>query len=305
MAAYKLYNYGHKVKQRTPTPDLDKTLTITALRISSDLDIGGKFLPRSSLVQTPTIKIDDFESESSDEDSDRCPIVKMYDLEEERDHMVEEALKSYRNARISEMMGNNFEKSTPSRRVTSAREYLGWKRMPQRPLGTLMNLLPNKTTRPSTAPACRSSLYVHQIPTASIEPIREVELANRNQQRSERHVFPPTPVEKSPRIKKPKEQVAKRPKTATSDTRSIPAAGKPSYPQMERQSRSTSTYSSLFRSVGDNRKRYFNIHPDWVSENLSVEKLKISEQQRARCRSAPGHGRIPLRNNPIAWSEDL
>lgn len=60
MAAYKLYNYGHKVKQRTPTPDLDKTLTITALRISSDLDVGGKFFPRSSLVQTPTIKVNNF-----------------------------------------------------------------------------------------------------------------------------------------------------------------------------------------------------------------------------------------------------
>lgn len=107
----------------------------------------------------------------------------MYDLEEERDHMVEEALKSYRTARISEMMGNNFEKFKPTRRVASAREYLAWKRMPQRPLGTLINLLPNKTSRPSTAPSSRSISFVHQIPTASIEPIREVEIANRNQQR--------------------------------------------------------------------------------------------------------------------------
>lgn len=107
----------------------------------------------------------------------------MYDLEEERDHMVEEALKSYRNARISEMMGNNFEKSRSTRRVTSARDYLAWKRMPQRPLGALVNLLPNKMSRPATAPSCRSTSFVHQIPTASIEPIREVELANRNQQR--------------------------------------------------------------------------------------------------------------------------
>lgn len=113
-------------------------------------------------------------------------------------------------------------------------------------------------------------------------------------------------MEKSPRLTKPVEQIVRRPKTAIPDSRNTPAAGKPSYPQVDRQSRKTSTNSSLFRAVGsDNRKRYFNIHPDWVSENLSVEKLKISDQQKARCRSAPGHGRRPLRNNPIAWSEDI
>ena len=58
---------------------------------------------------------------------------------------------------------------------------------------------------------------------------------------------------------------------------------------------------TFFATTRSPRKQYFTIHPEWVSENLSVQKMTLQEKcgtyPPRRCKSAPP----PRSRNPITW----
>ena len=58
-----------------------------------------------------------------------------------------------------------------------------------------------------------------------------------------------------------------------------------------------------FKSIRSANKRDFTVHPEWVSENLTVQRISLQDRYATypgrRCRSAPAaKGRY---RNPITW----
>lgn len=56
-----------------------------------------------------------------------------------------------------------------------------------------------------------------------------------------------------------------------------------------------------FSAVRSPKRQYYTIHPEWVSENLSIQRVSLQQRTSTyhprRCRSAPP----PRSRNPITW----
>ena len=86
----------------------------------------------------------------------------------------------------------------------------------------------------------------------------------------------------------------------------IPAAGKPSSANNRPSSAMTYSYDGGIFSPKKSPQEYFVIHPDWVSESMTIQKLSLKDRNPSktatwpgrRCKSAPP----PNQRNIITWN---
>ncbi|XP_022332907.2 uncharacterized protein LOC111130306 isoform X2 [Crassostrea virginica] len=232
----------------------------------------------------------------------RVPCAKIYDVENEHNYIMTKALKSYKLHRDKE------KAETRQRQLRSA-----YRRRWHAPV------VPSKL---------RANSASHVRPRTVTDVIREVEVANTEERVSRR----PSTVELS-RVtismgESPKQnnylrrnkttwmshsfpsaaylnQIGKLHQLGQPRAEALPPAGKPSYNRPQ----SAHAYDGgVFTPTGP-KSDYFVIHPDWVSEAMTIQKLNLNQRPNTlvlsasdtwpgrRCKSAPPQNR----RNPITW----
>lgn len=143
----------------------------------------------------------------------------------------------------------------------------------------------------------RFSLFISRLPTRPVlqTPAVSIDLPmERKQQQSKQQCQKPTTG-----------AATSRDATTSSSSSSASAAGQRSSDKKSRDSganaRRIKSDGSCFSSVRSPKRQYFTIHPEWVSENLSVSQMSLREKTQTypprRCKSAPP----PRSRNPITW----
>eukprot|EP00105_Crassostrea_gigas_P029478 XP_011451441.1 PREDICTED: uncharacterized protein LOC105345101 isoform X1 [Crassostrea gigas] len=233
----------------------------------------------------------------------KVPCAKIYDVDNEHNYIMTKALKSYKLHRDKE------KAETRQRQLRSA-----YRRRWHAPV------VPSKLRASSASSQVR--------PKTAVDVIREVEVANTE----ERILRRPTPVELA-RItismgESPKQinfqrrnrstwmshsfpsasylnQYAKLHQLSQSRVESIPAAGKPTASRPQ----SAHAYDGGVFSPTGPKNDYYVIHPEWVSEAMTIQKLNLKRRPNTlvmsasdtwpgrRCKSAPPQNR----SNPITW----
>ena len=134
--------------------------------------------------------------------------------------------------------------------------------------------------------ACRSpSRSVLPTPTVSID--MPMDKRKQPQQRQ-----PPKPTGGA---------TAKDPGNSSSSASSSSSKGDAKKASRDDSSRKYNFDGAFFTSIRSPKRQYFTIHPEWVSENLSVSRMTLREKTQTypprRCKSAPP----PRSRNPITW----
>ncbi|XP_074651398.1 uncharacterized protein LOC141906100 isoform X2 [Tubulanus polymorphus] len=227
-----------------------------------------------------------------------------YDMEQEYDYIMQKAMNSYLTHRRS-------EENTAAEEEPAAEK-------------------PPPPSRPYSSLSSVSSLYTHKLPNRSAVTPRLRSARSARAVRPTRTMSVPSTIsldlEKLNPLKVDNARInALRPKKRPLTAHYIhyPITGKMSkFPTVKSYSEHTTPTKmskdgkqyhyegGLFKPHGK-AKRDFIINPEWVSENLTIEKLKINERTRnypiidmryatypiRRCRSAPP----PRHRNPITW----